>query len=195
MAIDKFQSNAAANFSETLTHAKFTLSGSVESSGSLTNAGSTTSPELLALSSALTFKAGSGAPASFLSAPVVVNGSGNTAATLASNASSNYRLNFDLGTVALDLTSNLGDFAGTGFFDTQLSSLTGETLTNSNGAFPGTDRFDDLETNDISSLSVTYTFDNEVAGGGTAVSEPGTIAIFGSFSLVLSMVFARRRRA
>jgi hypothetical protein len=194
MAIDKFQSNAAANFSETLTHAKFTLSGNVASSGSLTNAGVTTSPESLALSSALTFTAGSGAPASFLSAPVAVNGSGNTAATLASNASSNYQLNFDLGTVALDLTSNLGDFAGTGFFDTQLSSLTDETLTNSNGAFPGTDRIDGLETGLTSSLSVIYTFDNEVAGGGgTAVPEPGTIAILG-FSLASSMAFARRRR-
>ena len=187
MALDMWQTNASAPFSQTLSGATFQFSGSSSSSGSLTNSSDTTQSFTFTRSGALNFSAGAGAPSAFIPGGASVSASSATAVTTGAFSSSLYSDSLTLGPGALfAAANNLSQFVGASTFTVLVSSLTGSSFSGGNGFI----------TSSLSVLygprvDVDYTFRTQITP--TNAPEPGTFATLLSV-IAGGAILARRRK-
>jgi hypothetical protein len=151
---------------QTLADVQVSFSWLFNSTGNLTNTSATTQSFSFSETTQFTLTAGLGAPASFLTAPLVNSGSTPLVPfTLAPGASGLFSESLTLGPSSTTITTGLADFLGPGTFNAQASTLTGETFIGGGGNIAAA-----LTTTAAPSITITYDFTR-------GVPEPSTWAM------------------
>jgi len=192
LIIDKWQSNAAAGFVETLTSVEFVLNATLSSSGSITNNTNQKRSYVITNTSDFTVSAGAGAPSNFLASPLIFTlDTGLTVSNVLGHSTVSFSKSANAPAQDSGLiTTSLGEYTGPGTFAALLSTSTDTGLTGGGGNLVFS-----LTTLASADISVTYNFDTEPdISRAPPTPIPAALPLFATGAGVLGWAARRARK-